>query len=237
MQIPSILFMLLVIITLAACSDGSPQQSPRVLVEDNTTPLASQSPIPSAPLPTNSPVPTAYQWWPTTFPDATPRQVTVSRVSDSVDPRQDLLLAQGEAIPAIVLTDIDGQIYQLGDLSGRGILINFWTVGCGSCFYEFPLLQQVRDTFNEDELLILAVNVSDLAEETRALAQGLGATYPMVVDPDADIFQGYFGGVVVPTTYFIHPDGTVLDAIEGPMDATILNSYLTQMGLDPIPTD
>ena len=221
---------------IAACGDGTPQAAPSIVIQESTPETTPTATI-VLERPTNTPVPTAYQWWPTSLPEATPRQVTVSRINDSVDPTQNLLLRQGERVPALVLTDIDGAQYQLDALQGKAVLINFWTVGCGSCFYEFPLLEEARQHYTDDELVILAVNVSDLAEETRGLASALGITYPMFVDPDGDIFQHYFGGAVVPTSYFVATDGTVIDNLVGPMDTHILNEYLVQMGLDPMPSN
>ena len=97
--------------------------------------------------------------------------------------------------------------------------------------FEFPLLQQVRDSLSEDDVLILAVNAAELPEETRNLAINLAATYPMIVDPQGEIFTTFFGGAVVPTTYFIAPDGTVGNAVVGPMDLHILREALREMGV------
>jgi len=109
------------------------------------------------------------------------------------------------------------------------VIINFWTIGCGSCFYEFPLLQQLHDEIGDDELLIMAVNVSPLADETRLIASSMGITYPMASDPNGEVFAAYFGGAVIPTTYFIAPDGTVFDAVVGPLDMEGFRSRLAAL--------
>lgn len=222
-----IVLLVLLLFAVVACGNEAPQHSPRVQV--SPAPILTSTPRPALPTPTNTPPPTAL--WTPALPEATPRQVSVSRISDSVDPTSNLLIQPGEPAPAVVLTDIDGNTYQLDDLQGRVVIINFWTVGCGSCFYEFPLLQEVRDTLSTEDVLILAVNVSDLAEETRILADHLGATYPMVVDPNGEIFINFFGGAVVPTTYFIAPDGTVQETLVGPMDRTVLQDMLAASGI------
>ena len=219
----------IVALMLAACGDDEPQQALQVQV--SPIPISTSTPRPTEPRPTNSPVPSPIPFWTIEALEATPRQVTVSRVSDSIDPTQNLLITAGNPVPPIVLTDIDGNTYQLDQLQGRAVVINFWTVGCGSCFYEFPLLQATRDTLSEDDVLILAVNVSDLAEQTRVIADSLGATYPMVVDPNGEIFINFFGGAVVPTTYFVGRDGTVQETIIGPMDQTLLNETLAKAGV------
>ncbi len=214
---------LLVIVMVACGSEETPTPQVQIITD---VPTSTVTPRPPTATPTGTPTPLAV---PTLPP--TPRQVVVSRFSDTVDPTSNVLLEEGQPVPPIVLTDIDGNRYQLDQLGGRVVVINFWTVGCGSCFYEFPLLQEIHESVAEDEVLILAVNVSDLAEETRYLAENLGVTYPMLVDPQGEIFATFFGGAVVPTTYFIGADGLVYDAVVGPMDMFLLTNHLQEMGV------
>lgn len=186
----------------------------------------------SEPKPTHTPSPTPIQWM-TLVP--TPRKVTVTRINDTVDPIRPLLVTIGDAAPAITLTDIDGNTYLLNELAGKAVIINFWTVGCGSCFFEFPIFQHAYAQYSQaastDELLILSVNVSDLVEETRQLGESLGVTFPLIVDPQGEVFMTHFGGAVVPTTIFIGPDGNVAERIIGPLDFALLTSILDKMGL------
>lgn len=221
-------------ILISACGSGE-ESTPQVnVIEVTATNLPLDTPTPdSTTTPTPFPTSVALIDLPTLPP--TPRQVSVSRVNDSVDPTQNLLIQAGQPVPPITLTDIDGNQYQLDQLQGKVVIINFWTLGCGSCFFEFPLLQHVRDAMSEDDVLILAVNAAELPEETRNLALNLGATYPMIVDPQGEIFTTFFGGAVVPTTYFIAPDGTVGNIIVGPMDLTILREQLRDLGV-PVET-
>lgn len=178
---------------------------------------------------TSTPSPTPLPS-PTPFP--TPRRVRVSRINDNINPAAARLLTVGQTVPALTLTDIDGQTYPLHEQQGRVIIINFWTVGCGSCFYEFPLFQQIHEAASPEELLILGVNVSDTPHETRNLAASLDISFPLAVDPQGEAFIAYFGGAVVPTTYFIDATGTVQQVVVGPLDFTTLADILDNMGLE-----
>lgn len=217
-----------ILCSIVACSNRSVGTRPDVhIILASETPLSLIEPS-LTPHPTQTGTPTPL---PSPTLAATPRRVTVSRVSDTIDFASQRLIEVGQAAPPIIFTDIDGIPYRLDQQQGRVVMINFWTVGCGSCFFEFPLFQQVRDTVGLDELLILSVNVSDFAEETRVLAQQLGVTFPMVVDPNAEIFTTFFGGAVVPTTIFIGADGVVAGSFPGPMDARLLSQRLAMLGL------
>ncbi|MCQ3929703.1 MAG: hypothetical protein DPW16_04535 [Chloroflexi bacterium] len=162
----------------------------------------------------------------------TQRKVTVTRLNNAVDPLRPLEVQVGQPIPPITLMDIDGNDYLLSDLAGKVVVVNFWTVGCGSCFFEFPVFQSVYAQYAHEDLLILAVNVSELVEETRQLGESLEITFPLVVDPQGEVFSHYFGGAVVPTTVVIGRDSLVAEVIIGPIDGPLLTSILAEAGLD-----
>jgi thiol-disulfide isomerase/thioredoxin len=220
--------MVLLAVLLVACREE--QAPPRAQVFT----LGELSTVTPTPLPpTNTPPPTPLPS-PTFAP--TPRRVRVSRFDVNIAPSEQKLLEKGIAVPAVTLTDIDGNEYVLNELQGKVVILNFWTVGCGSCFYEFPLFQQVYSKIPQDQILVLAVNVSELAEQTRLLADYLHIEYPMIVDPRGQIFAHNFGGAVVPTTYFIATDGTIGSVIVGPLDESTLNYQLTELGIT-VPTE
>lgn len=216
-----IVFLLGLILLIAACgSANSADVTPKVRVIGSIS-TATHSPIP----PTITPTPTPL---PSQTPEPTPRRVSVTRIHD-LDSSQ--LLQEGQPVPPIILTDIDGLDYVLDQQAGKVVIVNFWTLGCGSCFYEFPFFQKAYADAPTDSLLIIGVNVSDLADETRSLAQALNIDFPMAVDPQGGVFAAHFGGAVVPTTYFIAPDGTVFDVVVGPLDMYNLTTRLAELGI------
>lgn len=111
------------------------------------------------------------------------------------------------------------------------MILNFWSVGCGSCFYEFPLLQQFYAHHGAENLAVVGINIADFPEETRVIADQLGIEFPMVVDQNAEFFATYFNGAVVPTTIFIDANGRVARVAIGPIDAYNIDQQLQDMGL------
>lgn len=225
---------LLLLITACGSQSDAPENREDIreaavqvnIVGQISTATATALPFPAA---TNTPSPTP-RLLATLAP--TPRKVTVTRLNDTVDPLRPLEVQVGQPIPPINLTDIDGNDYLLNELMGKVVVVNFWTVGCGSCFFEFPVFQNVYAQYAHEDLLILAVNVSELVEETRQLGESLGITFPLVVDPQGEVFSHYFGGAVVPTTVVIGRDSLVAEVIIGPVDGPLLTSILAEAGLD-----
>jgi peroxiredoxin len=221
--------LLMVALALVACnaSDEAESVKPKLRIVGEFA-----SATPTLPQPTLTPTPTPF---PSQTPQPTPRRVRVTRIHDL---ESAALIQKGHPVPPIVLTTIDGEAFQLDQLTGQVVVINFWTLGCGSCFYEFPVFQQAHALIPPEKLLILGVNVSDLADQTRTLAETLGIQFPMVVDPQGQVFATHFGGAVVPTTVFIGADGVVFDVVVGPIDMYNLSIRLAALGLAiDIPTD
>lgn len=214
-------------ILLAACSGttvASEGDEAVVVVVGELSETATPVPRPTA-TPLNTPHPTAQ-------PTPTPVEVIVTRLEAYTDVEPGPPLEAGDPVPGIVLTAIDGQVYDLGQMRGRPLLINFWTLGCGSCFFEFPEMQAKYEEVGQDlGFLPIGVNVSESPQQAASVAEHLGATFPVVVDPGGEVFATLFGGRFVPTNYFITPDGFVSEVVIGPLDQAAIQQALDAMDL------
>jgi cytochrome c biogenesis protein CcmG/thiol:disulfide interchange protein DsbE len=113
-----------------------------------------------------------------------------------------------EPAPEIDLLTLDGERFTLSALRGRPVLINFWATWCPPCRDEFPLLADAYNEHAADGLEIVGVLSKDLVDGGRAFAEDMGATWPMVDDPDQVAWDDYLIAAL-PTSYFVDPDGIV----------------------------
>jgi cytochrome c biogenesis protein CcmG/thiol:disulfide interchange protein DsbE len=120
----------------------------------------------------------------------------------------------GEPAPAIELATLDGEAVSLTALQGRPVLVNFWATWCLPCRDEFPLLAAAYQEHADDGLEILGIVHDDTAEGSRAFAADMGATWPILLDPDDEAWADYLG-VGMPTSFLIDPDGVVRAASLG----------------------
>ena len=115
----------------------------------------------------------------------------------------------GEPAPDIDLATLDGGRVRLADLRGRPVLVNFWATWCIPCRDEFPLMVSAYEEHDgEDRLEILGIIHDDGEEGARRFAEDMGATWPMLLDPDDQAWDDYVG-VGMPTSFFIDRDGIV----------------------------
>jgi cytochrome c biogenesis protein CcmG/thiol:disulfide interchange protein DsbE len=120
----------------------------------------------------------------------------------------------GRAAPQIELATLDGEAVSLAALRGRPVLVNFWATWCLPCRDEFPLLAAAYAAHADEGLEILGVVHDDTADGARAFARDMGATWPMLADPDDKVWADYLG-VAMPTSFFIDADGVVRAASLG----------------------
>lgn len=114
----------------------------------------------------------------------------------------------GKEAPEIDLLTIDGEQVTLSGLRGQPILINFWATWCPPCREEFPLMVAAREEHADDGLEILGVMHQDFADGAREFAKDMGATWPILDDPDDVAYDDYLVAGL-PTSYFVDADGIV----------------------------
>ena len=124
------------------------------------------------------------------------------------------------------LTDLDGNPVRLADLEGRAVWINFWASWCPPCQAETPVLRALDRAYRDRGLSIVEIsvqetNAADLAADARRYSLG----YTVAADLDGDIFRHY-RVYVLPTQFFIRPDGRIASLILGPLDEAAATAQL-----------
>jgi cytochrome c biogenesis protein CcmG/thiol:disulfide interchange protein DsbE len=134
----------------------------------------------------------------------------------------------GKAAPQFELATLDGEAVSLAALRGRPVLVNFWATWCLPCRDEFPLLAEAYRAHADDRLEILGIVHDDTADGARAFAADMGATWPIVLDPDDEAWADYLG-VGMPTSFFIDTDGVVQAASLGGFSEDGLTALLARI--------
>jgi peroxiredoxin len=136
----------------------------------------------------------------------------------------------GAPAPVITAETVDGEQVSLSGLRGKVVILNFWATWCAPCREEMPALQERYEKYKDSDLVVLAVDFDETADDVRAFRDQLGLTFPVLLDPGAAIQQLYrVRGY--PTTYFVDRDGTIQVQHIGVMFEDQLDGYLTQLGV------
>lgn len=113
--------------------------------------------------------------------------------------------------PDFELTDLNGREVRLSDFQGRPVLLNFWTY-CSACKAELPYIQSVYDDCQSmiPNLVVLAVNVSQPADQVKEFVSYYGFTFEFLLDSWATTASDYYVHKI-PTTFFIDKNGIIQD--------------------------
>ena len=131
--------------------------------------------------------------------------------------------------PDFSLKTISGDTATLSDYAGRVVLLNYWATWCLPCRAEMPLLQQYAGRFGDD-LVVLAINNGEPADEVEAFIRELDLTLPVLLDPEEAVTQLYrIRGF--PTTLFIDRDGKIRYQHIGILNEDQLDGYLSDLGI------
>src|SRR5919109_4206264 len=113
------------------------------------------------------------------------------------DAREHLFEALGmakvppKAAPDFTLLNTDGQQVSLQQYRGKVVFLNFWATWCIPCREEMPALEQLHQTFQPQDLVILAINLKEGAEQVKTFFQQRTLSFPALLDQNGTVFRDY----------------------------------------------
>lgn len=99
----------------------------------------------------------------------------------------------GEMAPDFTITLTDGKQVSLSSLRGKVVMLQFTASWCGVCRKEMPFIEKdiwLKHKGNADFALI-GIDRDEPLDKVLAFAKSTGVTYPLGLDPGADIFAKY----------------------------------------------
>ena len=99
----------------------------------------------------------------------------------------------GEMAPDFTITLTDGKQVTLSSLRGKVVMLQFTASWCGVCRKEMPFIEKdiwLKHKDNAD-FALLGIDRDEPLEKVLAFAKSTGVTYPLGLDPGADILAKY----------------------------------------------
>jgi peroxiredoxin len=143
----------------------------------------------------------------TTTPAALPTPRPVGGTG-AIVPTREPEPGPGADAPEFGLERFGGGTLRLSELRGQVVVLNFWASWCPPCRAEMPFFEKTYRAYRERGVTVVGVAIQDDPEDSRALLEELGITYPNGSDVGDEIALSYrVAGL--PTTVFIGHDGKV----------------------------
>ena len=116
----------------------------------------------------------------------------------------------GQPAPALVVTELDGQTFDLGKLRGKVALVNYWATWCLPCRKEMPRLDAFYRRYHERNLELIGISIDRAQDREKVRKTMRVLTYPAAMAND--ISENGFGKTEgVPTTFVVDSGGIVRD--------------------------
>lgn len=117
---------------------------------------------------------------------------------------------------------------QLSDYKGKGVMLNFWATFCKPCEAEMPYMEELYPTYKEQGIEIIAVSLDSTKLVIDRFIDKYDLTFPIPYDKRGQVSDLYKIGPI-PTTYFINPEGVIVEKIEGALTLERLETYFKEI--------
>lgn len=99
----------------------------------------------------------------------------------------------GEMAPNFTITLTDGKRITLSELRGKVVMLQFTASWCGVCRKEMPFIEKDIWLKHKDNsaFVLIGIDRDEPLDKVIAFGKSTGVTYPLGLDPGADIFAKY----------------------------------------------
>lgn len=103
------------------------------------------------------------------------------------------IIRVGQTVPDIKWTQTDGKTVSIKDLRGKVVMLQFTASWCGVCRKEMPFIE--RDIWQKHkdnkDFYLVGIDRDEPKATVEAFAKQTGVTYPLALDPGADLFAKF----------------------------------------------
>ena len=126
--------------------------------------------------------------------------------------------------PALSGKELSGRAFDLKNLQGKVVIVNFWATWCGPCRAEMPMLDKFYQEHKAQGLMLIGVSEDrdDKRDDVKSVMAPLHYPTAMIGDLDDDDFGR---SNVLPVTYVVDAGG-VLRTEFPPEDAPLTEAKL-----------
>jgi len=102
------------------------------------------------------------------------------------------LVKVGDMAPDFLIREVDGDEYMLSDLRGDVVMLQFTASWCSVCRKEMPHIEkEIWQEMKDRGLKVIGIDRDEPPETVRKFKKDMEISYPLALDPGAEIFGLY----------------------------------------------
>ena len=105
----------------------------------------------------------------------------------------DYIVKVGDLAPDFTLQLTDGSTFTLSQQRGKVVMLQFTAGWCGVCRKEMPHIEsEIWQPHKENsDFVLVGIDREETLEDILPFIEGVGTTYPIAMDTNADVFAQY----------------------------------------------
>jgi len=99
------------------------------------------------------------------------------------------IVKNGDLSPEFTMTLTDGSQLSISDLKGKIVMLQFTASWCVVCRKEMPFIEEeIWKVYKDKGLVVIGIDRDEPMETVQKFREQMKITYPLALDPNADIF-------------------------------------------------
>lgn len=132
--------------------------------------------------------------------------------------------------PQASFKDLQGNVFNLEQLKGQPVIVNFWATTCPGCVKEIPALISLSQKYVSQDLVVIGVAMDyDPESQVREMVRQKQMSYPVVLDSDGNLAKVFGNVTLTPTTFFITRQGNIYKHKLGEMSLEELENTIQSL--------
>jgi cytochrome c biogenesis protein CcmG/thiol:disulfide interchange protein DsbE len=119
-------------------------------------------------------------------------------------------VAVDHAAPSLVLTELNGDTFDLSQKHGKVVLVHYWATWCAPCKKEMPILDSFYRRYRERGLEVIGISADRPQDFEKMRKMSNALAYPTAT-LDRIMENGFGPPQGFPLTYVVDRDGVIRD--------------------------